>query len=175
MTAIVRRRPLFSLAFREPFRLLNDFETLATELWDSWPSTVFDTRLQPSLDMYEEKDHLVVKAELPGIDKEGLDITLEDGVLRIKGERKEEKEETREDSHYYALERHYGQYYRSVRLPLAVDDKKVSATFENGVLEIKLPKAEEAKVKRIDVKPALEAKAGKKSRKAKAKRTDAKT
>lgn len=152
MTAIIRRSPGRALVVRGPFHLLDEFESLARELWDSWQPVVFRTGFSPTLDMYEEKDELVVKAELPGVEKEGLDISLEGDMLHIKAEKKEEKEETDEETKYYACERYYGSYHRSVSLPFPVDANKVSATFEDGVLHLRLPKAEEARPKHIEIK-----------------------
>ena len=149
MTAIIRRGPGRALAVRGPFHLLDELDSLARELWDSWQPIVFRTTFSPALDMYEEKDELVIKAELPGVEKDSLDISLEDDVLHIKAEKKEEKDE---DAKYYACERFYGSYHRSLYLPFPVDAKKVSATFEGGVLEMRLPKAKEAKPKHIDIK-----------------------
>ena len=174
MNALIRRRPGLGLMIRDPFRMLDEFDRLAGDLWHSWQPAVFDTALHPNLDMYEEEGDLVVKAELPGIDKDGLDISIDGDVLRIKGERNEEREETNEDTHYYTYERHYGRYSRSVPLPFPVDTEKVSATLENGVLQIRMPKAEEAGVKHVEIKPQLSAKAGKKTRKARTKKTEAK-
>ena len=153
MTAIIRRGPGRALTVRGPFHLLDEFESLARDLWDSWQPVVFGTGFSPTLDMYEEKGELVVKAELPGVEKEGLDISLEGDMLHIKAEKKEEKEETDEETKYYACERRYGRYSRSVWLPFPVDANKISATFEDGVLHLRLPKAEEAKPKHIEIKP----------------------
>lgn len=152
MTAIIRRGPGRALTVRGPFHLLDELDSLARELWDSWQLVVFRTTFRPTLDMYEEKDELVVKAELPGVEKDSLDISLEDDVLHIKAEKKEEKEEKDEDAKYYACERFYGSYHRSLSLPFPVDAKKVSATFEGGVLHLRLPKAEEARPKHIEIK-----------------------
>ena len=102
-----------------------------------------------SLDAYEVKDEFIVKAELPGVHKENLDISLDGDMLRIEAQKKAE-EETIETS--YICERDFGRFYRTLSLPFPVDGSKVSASFENGVLEIRLPKAEEAKSKHIEVK-----------------------
>ena len=93
-----------------------------------------------------------MKTELPGIGKEDLDITLEGDRLTIKAEK---KEEVNEDATYHTRERYYGQYFRSVTLPYPVKGNKIDATFENGVLELRLPKAEEAKARRIEIKARL--------------------
>lgn len=132
--------------------LLDEIDVLTREMWDSWKPFTSSGGLLPQTDMYEEKDQLVVKAELPGIDKEGLDITLEDGRLSIKAEKKEENVE---DATHHTRERYYGQYFRAVSLPYPVKEEGISASFENGVLEIRLPKAEEVKSKKIEIKAQL--------------------
>jgi HSP20 family protein len=132
--------------------LLDEIDMLSKDVWDSWKPFTSAGNLLPKTDMYEEKGHLVVKAELPGIGKEDVDITLEGDRLTIKAEK---KGESAEDTTHHTRERYYGQYYRSVTLPYPVKEEKVSATMENGVLEIKLPKAEEVKAKKIEIKAQL--------------------
>jgi HSP20 family protein len=106
----------------------------------------------PALDVYEQKDDLIVKAEIPGLTKDEIDITLEGNTLMIKGEKKKEEEVKEED--YYRCERTYGAFSRSIDLPVAVQTDKVNASFKNGVLEIRLPKTEEAKKNVVKVKVA---------------------
>lgn len=145
MTAIIRRTPGRALAFYRPMSLLDEVDKLARGFWDNG----FDAGFMPKLDMYEEKDELVVKTELPGVKKGDLEISLEDDVLTIKAQKTEE--EVTEEATYYARERSFGEYSRSVTLPYSVDAEKVAATLKKGLLTIKLPKAEEAKPRRIDV------------------------
>jgi len=169
MTIIVRRnggeRGL--VPFYRPVSLLDEMDRLARGMWDSWRPFTYDDSLVPQTDLYEEKDKLVVKTELPGINKEELDITLEGDRLTIKAEK---KEEVSEDATHHTRERYYGQYFRSVTLPYPVKGNKISATFDNGVLEIRLPKAEEAKARRIEIKAQLsEGEPKKKQRKARQK------
>lgn len=104
----------------------------------------------PAVDMVDEKDEIVVKADLPGLDQKDIEVTVQDGTLTIRGERKEEKEEKKED--YYYAERTYGAFMRSLPLPKGVDADKVKATFKKGVLEVHLPKAKEASGKTVEVK-----------------------
>ena len=106
----------------------------------------------PSLDVYEQKDDLIVKAEIPGLTKDEIDISLEGNTLTIKGENKKEEEVKEED--YYRCERTFGAFSRSVELPVGVQADKVNASFKNGVLEIRLPKTEEAKKNVVKVKVA---------------------
>ena len=104
----------------------------------------------PSLDVSETKGDLVVKAELPGIDPKDIDISLNEGVLTIKGEKRQEKEEKEEG--YHLIERSYGSFTRSIRLPKEIQNEKINASYKNGVLKITLPKSEEAKKKEIKIK-----------------------
>jgi HSP20 family protein len=94
------------------------------------------TRWAPVLDVLQEDGDIVVRAELPGVKQEDVDITLHDGMLTISGERK--AEEQREGSGYYVRERRYGSFRRSMTLPQGVDESKISARFEGGVLEVRV-------------------------------------
>jgi HSP20 family protein len=103
----------------------------------------------PALDVYEDKDNFVVKAELPGMKKEDIEVSLHDGSLSISGERKSETKH--QDAEVYRAERFFGRFQRTVTLPTAVAADKVKAAYKDGVLTITLPKTEEAKPKQIDV------------------------
>jgi len=104
----------------------------------------------PSLDVSETKNDVVIKAELPGMDPKDIDISLNNGFLTIKGEKKHEREE--KDENYHLVERSYGSFTRSVRLPREVQSDKITASFKNGVLRVTFPKSEEAKKKEIKIK-----------------------
>jgi len=104
----------------------------------------------PALDLYEDKDNFYVKAELPGMKKEDIDLTFQDGSLSISGERKEESKH--EESEIYRSERFFGRFQRTVTLPTPVNVESVKADYKDGILKVTLPKTEEAKPKRIDVK-----------------------
>jgi len=106
----------------------------------------------PAIDMHEDKDNVIVKAELPGMKKEDIDVSLHDGMLSISGERKSEKEF--ENAEVYRAERFVGRFQRSLTLPAPVAADKVKAQYKDGVLTITLPKTEEAKPKHIDVNPS---------------------
>jgi HSP20 family protein len=106
----------------------------------------------PTLDVYEQKDDVIVKAEIPGLTKDEIDISLDGNILTIKGEKKKEEEVKDED--YYRCERTYGAFSRSIELPVTVQTDKVNASFKNGVLEIRMPKTEEAKKNVVKVKVA---------------------
>jgi len=105
--------------------------------------------ITPTIDIYEEAGNVVVKAEIPGISKEDLDVTITDNVVTIYGEKK--KEEKVEKKDYYRMERSHGSFHRSVRLPENVNSEKAEASFKNGILEIKVPKSKESKQKKISI------------------------
>lgn len=120
------------------------------------PAAFTDRGFPVSLDVSETDEAVTIKADLPGLEEKDLDVSWDDGVLTIKGERKSETEEKDEKTHYHLIERSYGSFQRSLSLPANVDDGKIKAKFENGVLEIVAPKKPEAKKKqkKIDVKRA---------------------
>jgi HSP20 family protein len=103
----------------------------------------------PSVDVFEDKDSLLVKAELPGLKKEDIEISLQEGFLILSGERKQE--EKQEGADVYRAERWVGRFHRSISLPCRVEADKIKATYNEGVLTVTLPKAEEAKPKQIQV------------------------
>lgn len=103
----------------------------------------------PAIDMYEDKDNIIVEAPLAGMDPEKVDIAIENDILTIKGE--SEKKSEVEDKNYYRKEIQRGSFYRSVPLPMRVEGDKASAIAEDGVLRISIPKAPEAKTNRVKV------------------------
>ena len=152
----------YELTTWKPFRDLapfSNFDSMRREidrLWDSlYEGTVErrageDSVWLPSVDVSETKNDIVVKAELPGMDPKDIDVSLSDGHLMIKGQKKHEKEEKDEDYHF--VERSYGSFVRAVHLPKQVKNEKISASYKNGVLKIVLPKSEEAKTKEVKIK-----------------------
>lgn len=106
----------------------------------------------PQLETFRQGDRLVVRADLPGLRKEDVNVEVDDGVLSISGHRADERTDDRDD--YYRTERSYGEFYRALPLPDGVTGDQCEATFENGVLEVKfpLPKQQERKARRIEVK-----------------------
>jgi HSP20 family protein len=137
-------------AFKQEMdRLFDRFTGLK---WDEFP-TLGELTLgewAPSLDLSETKENFVVKAEVPGMDAKDIEISLQEDLLTIKGEKKQEKEE--KDERHHRVERAYGAFTRSVRLPVSVDGSKVNATFKNGLLTITLPKTPAAKGVAIPIK-----------------------
>ncbi len=103
----------------------------------------------PAVDIFETRDCVVLKAELPGLEKKDFSIEVKDNLLTLKGERKFEKETNEEN--YYRMERAYGSFVRSFTLPTTVDKDKVKAKFKDGVLEVTIPKTEATKPKQIAI------------------------
>lgn len=103
----------------------------------------------PTIDMSETETAIVVRAELPGMAKKDVDISLQDNLLMLQGEKKRQKRAKRED--FYLMERSFGRFYESLTLPALVDPEKVTATFAHGVLTITLPKTEVTQPKRIAI------------------------
>jgi len=139
----------------KPFRELGRLRNEMDRLWEDFFGerrffAPAERLLHPSLDVAETKDRLMITAEIPGMDAKDIDISISGDTLTIKGEKKQEKEEKEEN--YHLLERSYGAFSRSIKLPAAVDADKVDATYKKGILKIALPKKEEAKPKEIKVK-----------------------
>jgi HSP20 family protein len=109
------------------------------------------TAWAPALDISERKDAYLVTVELPGIELDDLEITMEDGLLTIQGERQFAHESS--EQQFHRVERRYGAFRRSITLPAQVQAEQIEASFETGVLQILVPKMEEAKPKRIQVRP----------------------
>lgn len=128
----------FEEFFRRPFPLISP-------IW--WPSRRSFTpeEFAPSVDIYEEDGDVVLKAELPGIKKEDVEVNLSDNRLTISAEKK--KEEKVEEKNFYRVERSYGSFSRSFEIPMDVRADKVKAKFQDGILEVRLPKTEESKPK----------------------------
>jgi HSP20 family protein len=114
--------------------------TRGTEFFNGWT---------PALDLYEDKENFIVKAELPGMKREDIDVSFQDGTLVISGERKHEEKSG--DSEAYRSERYFGRFHRTLALPKPVRSEKANATYKDGVLTVVLPKSEEAKPKQIQV------------------------
>jgi HSP20 family protein len=151
----------------EPFRELSTLQNEMNRLFN----TVFDApspanggstlrRWMPAMDLVETDDHFVLRADLPGMSQDDVKIEFEDGTLTVSGERKAEHESKNEG--YYRVERAFGSFSRSLTLPQGIDPEAVTANFENGVLEIRVPKPEERKPRRIEIggsgsQPTIEA------------------
>jgi HSP20 family protein len=152
--ALVPRRASSELSRPESYmeRMFEDF--LGRRLRPFWPERWWPAAgteiATPAVDVYEEDDDIMVKAELPGMEKDNIEVNLSGNRLTIKGEKKQEEEVKKEG--YYRSERSYGSFLRTLELPTEVQTDKVKAAFKNGILEIRLPKTEEAKKKETKVK-----------------------
>lgn len=138
--------------FRELSRMREAMDRLWSEAFSDFPrfGHLFGASgLEPVMDIYQTPDHWVIKALVPGIRPEDLEVTTQDGLLTIKGELKQDEQVRDED--YILRERRYGTFTRTVRLPGNVEVNNAEAHYENGVLTLRIPKAEEAKPKRIQV------------------------
>lgn len=135
----------------------HEFRDMLRDMWDTrWPVSMLRpgwlAAREPSIDMFERDGNVVVKAEMPGIGLNDIDVTIAEGELRISGERKEEHEVKEEN--YYCSERSYGHIYRSVALPEGCDAESVSATMKDGVLEIVVARKAHAASRKVEVRPA---------------------
>ncbi len=138
--AIIRWDP-----FRDMTQVQNQFNRLVDQVWggrqESW---------LPAVDVFDTKEAVVLKAELAGMDPDDIQIEVEDNVLTIKGERR--FEETVDKERYYRVERRFGTFQRDLALPQGVKPEDISAAYDDGVLTVTVPKVEEEKPKRIEVK-----------------------
>ena len=148
MLPIILRTRNRTLDVDNPLSLFDRFENLLDPVWDgsrpTWMHGGYD------VDIYSDDDHIFLEAELPGLSKEGVEVSVENGTLTIAGKK---THETIEKDHVHHLqERYYGSFSRSFTLPHTVDAKKVEATMKDGVLRVILNKREQVKTKRIEVK-----------------------
>jgi HSP20 family protein len=140
MTKLVRWTPM------NPVSLFNEFD----RLFERPHSHLASRDWNVALDVAENDDNYTVKATVPGINPDDMEIVLEDDVLTLKGEIKSDEEI--EEADYHVRERRYGSFSRSIRFPTAVNGDKVKATYSNGILTLDVPKAESVKPKRISIK-----------------------
>jgi HSP20 family protein len=140
----------------EPFREVSRLRRDMDRLWEDFfgPTTraprPWGEEWSPAVDVAETPEKVTVKAEIPGIDPHNINISLVGDLLTIKGEKKSEREETKEN--YHLVERSYGSFSRALRLPAAVDADQIEARYENGVLSVTCPKKEPVKPKAISIK-----------------------
>jgi len=154
--AMERRRPTRVPATWSPFRELEEMQRHFDEVFGRpfvpsvWRRLPEEMAWAPAVEVLDKDDKFVVRAEIPGVKQEDMSVSIEGDTLTIRGEKKVEKE-TKEEN-YYRSERAYGSFYRPIALPSIVDASKITAECEDGVLEVTLPKASEAKPKKIEVK-----------------------
>jgi HSP20 family protein len=142
----------------EPWNVLSQFQRDLDKLFRSSlaeqgeqaDSTIATSTWVPSVDIKEDKESFVIEADIPGVDPEDIEVSMENGVLTIRGERNLEKRE--EDKSYKRVERLHGTFYRRFSLPETADPEKISASGKNGVLQVRIPKREVAQPRRISVK-----------------------
>jgi HSP20 family protein len=152
--ALERWRP-FGVAERwEPLRNLSDIQGEVNRLFDTFfgrppVASPVDRGWAPPVDMYETKDDLVVSVEVPGVREKDISVSITGDVLTVKGERQFAHEV--KDESFYRVERTYGKFERNIPLPMPVQADKVKASYRDGVLEVRLPKADEVKPKQIKV------------------------
>ena len=142
--ALVRWDPV-----RELDSLQGDMNRLFDRFFERPGNGGADRRWIPAMDLVEKDDHLELRADLPGMSEDDVHIEIKDGVLTISGERTAEEEETREG--YRRFERAFGRFTRSVALPDGIDANDVQANFENGVLEVRIPKPKETEPTRVQI------------------------
>jgi HSP20 family protein len=136
--------------------VFSEMDDMLKKMWYGFPfhnlEEDMDIGWSPRLDVSETDNNLEIVADLPGMDKKDINVSLEENLLTIKGEKKEERE--RKDKHYHTIERRSGSFYRAIRLPIEVEKDKVEAAFKDGVLTLRLPKSKEAKKKvaQIEIK-----------------------
>lgn len=144
---LTRGTPVFVNAFRD----MDDMQNRLRRFFNQGPATdLFATETVgwvPPVEIVEKPDMLLVTAELPGMTREQIDVTFEDDVLTIRGEKVEEKKEEKAEAKFHLFERFYGTFARSFVVPRTVDASKISAEFKDGVLIVKLPKNEAAMAK----------------------------
>jgi HSP20 family protein len=139
----------------DPFRDLRSLQDEVNRLFSTNLSRVFGDEgiargaWNPTVDIYENKDQIVIEAELPGMNREDFDLSFENNVITLRGERKFEKKD--ESDNYHRVERSYGSFTRSFTLPPTVSGEGISAEYRNGVLRVTLPKREEVKARRIEI------------------------
>ena len=114
-----------------------------------WDGSAELAEWSPNVNVYEKEDQIIVEAETPGMKKDDIEVSVQDHVLTLSGERKEEHET--KEKNFYRHERSEGSFLRSISLPSSVEADSIEASYKNGVLSLKIPKAEEAKAKRVEI------------------------
>lgn len=136
----------------EPAHEVDSLQSEVNRVFDAFfgnGTTARSRRWVPAMDLVETENHLVLKADLPGMSRDEIEIEVKDGVLTVSGERKADHEEKSEG--YYRVERAYGRFSRSLTLPKGADAEGIAADFSDGVLEVRIPKPEERKPFRVEI------------------------
>jgi len=133
----------------DPILNLRDFDAGLSRLFEGFPAEITGKVYSPAVDLREEADRYILEADLPGLKKEDIGLSVENNVLTLKGTRS--GEEWKQEGGYRSIERSYGSFQRSFQLPVGVDETKAEAAYSDGVLRVTLPKAESAKPRKIEV------------------------
>lgn len=136
----------------EPAREVDSLQSEVNRVFDAFFGTAGGTRTRrwvPAMDLVETEDHLVLRADLPGLNRDDVEIEIKDGVLTVAGERRADHEEKSEG--FYRVERSFGRFSRSMTLPDGIDADSVAAEFDDGVLEVRIPKPEQRKPHRVAI------------------------
>ena len=149
ITRYTLRNPTLS-----PWRELEEVSNRLARMFDESPVSTggYGGNWIPRVNVVDTKDELLLSAELPGMTQDDISIELENNVLTISGEKNEQRTEGDEERRYHLWERRYGSFQRSFTLPRTVSAEDIHATFENGILTIRMPKVAEAKTRKIDIK-----------------------
>lgn len=156
--ALMRRNRTWPTGWQE----LEEMTNRLSRVFDDFPAVEGATRSAwlPSVNVEETKDEIMLTAELPGMRQEDVEIELENNVLTLSGTKQEEREE-RDDRRYHLWERRWGNFQRSFTLPRTVNADEISATFQDGILSVRMPKAPEAKGRRIEIRSETAGEVGK--------------
>ncbi len=154
LMTLIRWNPLRDVTSWHPVKDFEDMHREIDRMFSSFRSDAHDEEasktLMPAVDIVERENDFNIKLELPGVEKKDVKITVQNDILTIKGEKKQESEKKGEN--YHRVERSYGIFQRSFTLPSSVNSEKIDASYDNGVLTVSVPKLEEAKPKEIEVK-----------------------
>lgn len=139
----------------DPFRELEDMNGRLNRIFGRSPlardqDAMLNFDWAPTVDITENQEEFVIKAEVPGVAKDDIKVNFEDGVVRIQGERKQEKEE--KDKKFHRVERSYGSFLRTFSVPVPIDEQKILAEYKDGILHLHLPKAANVKPKTTEVR-----------------------
>src|SRR3712207_6260667 len=165
-----------SIVRYDPFRDLRSLQDEVNRLFSTNLSRAFGDEgiargaWMPNVDIYENKDQIVLEAELPGMNREDFDLSIENNIITLRGERRFEKKD--DGDNYHRVERAYGTFTRSFTLPQTVSAETAAAEYKNGVLRVTLPKREEVKARRIEIKGEAAAAGGPKTIEAQAESSD---
>ena len=147
--SLVRRRPLPGSPKRRESDFMHDLSRYFDDMQSWWEGGGELGAWSPDVNVFDKDDQIIVEAEMPGMKKEDIKVSVQDHTLTLSGERKEETET--KDKHFYRRERTEGSFLRSIGLPTGVDSEKIDASYNDGILTLTIPKSEDAKTKRVEI------------------------